>query len=427
MPKKPMKIASRKRVLRKRPASCDPNFPLPKKGRARMILKHPASSENAAKEKQDKKLYKSVPYVRHGQKSQKSRNDRAHWCCSLADIYSASEKKLLDMLMDTGILYKMSHGQCPHCEKGKLSKLVYVKSRDTYFYKCGSRSCRHYIAPHYAHPVFIVGRGSSAVPLREQAAALFCAVANVSQAAAHLMTKRNHKFIEGVYDRFHALQAAYVEKQQMRVRFGQGHDWPDIEADEVDLRKTIKPEEMGDAEDKDVHWEQWGGLVERGNPRSLVLMRLKPAITNRRAPGPGAMRKRDWKPIATKFLKNKQVVLHTDGAKAYKMAIPGVVHDNVVHQKKRVVNGNKVIWKPPNFVKVVQHTLPNGSKLHVKAGTQIVDRAWRHIRAHLMGNSSCVISRALRRRVRSAQWFYWNRGEDLWKVTGDLISKSMSS
>ena len=31
---------------------------------------------------------------------------------------------------------------------------------------------------------------------------------------------------------------------------------------------------------------------------------------------------------------NKDVVLHTDSARAYKMTLPGVIHDNVVHKKK---------------------------------------------------------------------------------------------
>ena len=91
------------------------------------------------------------------------------------------------------------------------------------------------------------------------------------------------------------------------------------------------------------HWEQWAGLVARGRPDSFVLVGLKPPPTTCRAPGPGAIRKVEWQPIAEKWLKNKQVVLHTDSARSYKAKVPGVVHDNVVHQKKRVKVGGKYV------------------------------------------------------------------------------------
>ena len=46
-------------------------------------------------------------------------------------------------------------------------------------------------------------------------------------------------------------------------------------------------------------WEPWAGLVERGRLESLKLFKLKPAMTKRRAPGPGAITKTrmasDWK------------------------------------------------------------------------------------------------------------------------------------
>eukprot|EP00973_Karenia_brevis_P002457 331950-Karenia_brevis.AAC.1 len=48
------------------------------------------------------------------------------------------------------------------------------------------------------------------------------------------------------------------------------------------------------------------GIVERGRRETLVLHRLNPKRTSKRAPGPGAIRKRDWKPLADKFLKNRR-------------------------------------------------------------------------------------------------------------------------
>ena len=85
---------------------------------------------------------------------------------------------------------------------------------------------------------------------------------------------------------------------------------------------------------KRARWEQWGGLVERGRPDTLVLLRLFPKTTASRSPGPGPITKRDWKPVAKKFLEGRDVILHTDGAKAYTMKIKGVLHDNVEHKEE---------------------------------------------------------------------------------------------
>ena len=58
-----------------------------------------------------------------------------------------------------------------------------------------------------------------------------------------------------------------------------------------------------------------------------------PAV--KRAPGPGAVRRVEWKPLATKHLRNWRVVFHTDSAKSYKLRVGGVLQDRVVHAKKR--------------------------------------------------------------------------------------------
>lgn len=86
--------------------------------------------------------------------------------------------------------------------------------------------------------------------------------------------------------------------------------------------------------DKNTVWEQWGGIVQRGERRTLVLTRLDPEVTVKRSPGPGPMRKRDWTLTAHKYLKDRRVILHTDGAKAYKLKLPGVLHDNCVPYEK---------------------------------------------------------------------------------------------
>ena len=84
----------------------------------------------------------------------------------------------------------------------------------------------------------------------------------------------------------------------------------------MDLGRGVVSEPV--SENMRIRWEQWGGLVERGRPSSLRLFRLSPRLTDRRAPGPGPIRKHDWKPIAEKYLVGKGVILHTDGARSYR-------------------------------------------------------------------------------------------------------------
>ncbi|CAK0908582.1 unnamed protein product [Prorocentrum cordatum] len=174
------------------------------------------------------------------------------------------------------------------------------------------------------------------------------------------------------------------------------------------------------ATDKPVIWEQWGGMVQRGDQKSLVLFKLDPAKTKRRAPGPGPIRKRDWKPLAYKWVHKRNIILHTDGARSYKLKLEGVKHDWVVHAKKRVMVTGK--W-------ITHHDVPDDSKpnktkrVWVKAGTQIIDRIWGELRKHL-GNKKTVNTKALTNKIRSYQWLYWHRGEDLWLATGKMLEEA---
>ena len=118
-------------------------------------------------------------------------------------------------------------------------------------------------------------------------------------------------------------------------------------------------------------------------------------------------------------------MLHTDSARSYKAKIEGVIYDKVVHQKKRVYNKKlkRYTWLNPKFTKVVKHKLPNGKVLKVKAGTQIIDRCWAFLKSRskyrLKGMPGSL---EIARRIRSAQWFYWNRKRsDLWTETGKML------
>ncbi|CAK0883637.1 unnamed protein product [Prorocentrum cordatum] len=273
------------------------------------------------------------------------------------------------------------------------------------------------------------------------AAVLFCAVAQCSQASARLLLKNNHKMAESIYSALYAARAKHVNCHEKNIVFGKDQDgnaleWADVEADEVDMAKGEGPN-AGPRAQRPITWEQWGGIVQRGNPRSLVLFRLKPEKAKRRAPGPGPIRKRDWAPAASKWLKNRRVILHTDGARSHKMKVDDVLHDWVVHKKKRVQVGGKRVWLKPAFTKVRYHDVPDENKpsgtkrLWAKRGTQLIDRAWGDLRKAVgKGNAKTVGSVLLRNkagnlngacRVRSFQWAYWNRGSDLWLATGQML------
>ena len=262
-----------------------------------------------------------------------------------------------------------------------------------------------------------------------QSTALLLRLASVPLSVIHLVTHMNHKAIEKMNRSLMLLRKAHVIKAEKAIVFGGApRAWRDVEVDEATFdKKTLSPMELSDADKhagNNTIWEQWGGLVQRGCPKTLVLVKLNPAITVPRAPGPGAMRKVDWKPLALRYLQNRRVVLHSDSARSYRMKVPGMLHDAVVHKKKRVKRGGKWIWLKPNYVKISTHKLPDGSKIKTKAGTQIIDRAWRFIKERLRRNQNAKASSAMMSlQVRSAQWEYWHRNDDLWVCTGEILKE----
>ena len=269
--------------------------------------------------------------------------------------------------------------------------------------------------PHDFHPVFFCGRGHT--PLKNQAAVLCCALAGVPVTSVPIILDLDHKPVERLFKNLELALCQHVLKKEKHIKFGAKHKWSDVEADEVDVGKEVEEGQ------KEARWEQWGGLVQREDPSTLALFRLSTKKTALRAPGPGPITKRDWKPVAKKFLQGKDVILHTDGAKAYTMKIPGVLHDNVVHNKKKVTVKGTQVWVNPKYTKEWTHQLPNGKKLKVKAGTQLIDRFWGHLRAYLKHAPRKVGSSTLAAKVRAAQWTYWHRTQNLWTATGQTLKE----
>ena len=387
-------------------------FFIPKRGKARQnAKKKPASKEVPAK----------IPYVRMGQKTEKNVMHRSRWGTSTKKLQNASHKQLIDTLTKGGFLPKWEGQACPHCAIGHLGPLKLVPGRgDRWVHRCRRDRCRKFVQPHDFHPIFCGGAGNSVTKLQDQAAILLCAAAGVSRVAAHLVLDCDHKPVDTIYARNEEARQMYVEMEQKNIKYGKVGFWNDVEADEVDVGKALEdnPEDAGHP----VKWEQWGGVVERGAPQTLLLTRLKPANSAVRAPSPGAMRTPDWKPTAMKFLKDTNVILHTDGARAYTMNIPGVKHDHVVHKKKRVkTKAGKYIWIRPWYTKVSRHDVPGGRQVTCRAGTQIIDRFWKHLRKHLMDTTRKPGNKAMTRKIRSAQWTYWFKGQNLWTKTGEML------
>ena len=107
--------------------------------------------------------------------------------------------------------------------------------------------------------------------------------------------------------------------------------------------------------------------------------------------------------------------------------VAGINHDNVVHQKKKVKVKGVWKWQLPKYVRLVSHSIPGSKKkMTVKAGTQVIDRAWRFLKERIVLNQRCKVGTArLRAKVRSAQYEYWHRNEDLWLCTGELCTWQM--
>ena len=53
-----------------------------------------------------------------------------------------------------------------------------------------------------------------------------------------------------------------------------------------------------------------------------------------------------------KHLRNRRVFAHTDSAKSYNLRVDGVLHDRVVHARKRVLVKGKFVER---LVKMVEH------------------------------------------------------------------------
>lgn len=192
----------------------------------------------------------------------------------------------------------------------------------------------------------------AALSLKTQAAMLLLKLNNLynnlANSTIHRLLHVNHKAIEDIGRRLCVLRKDYVEQKEKEIQFGDGASLKDIEADETTFdKKDVSALVTLDDAAKPIEWEQWLGVVQRWKPETLVLHRLKPPRTVQRAPGPGAVRKVEWRPFAQRWLQDKKVILHTDSAKSYRLRLPGVLHDSCPLQETRQSpRGMKMVGSP---------------------------------------------------------------------------------
>ncbi|CAE7420610.1 unnamed protein product [Symbiodinium natans] len=378
-----------KQLPKKKPCSI---FPSAKKGKTRLLLKNNFTKKPVGANAKTK-LWQKTPYVQNGIVL---RMDRVRWKRNLKDFLNKDENRMVKILTEDGLLPDCSKMKCPFCNTSAVSPL---QKRDILppRYRCRSRHCHKFILPHYLHPVFTSRNGSEGHSLSVQGSALLMRLAGVPLSSIHILLDMNHKALERMEKNLAFVRKAYVEHCQKSMSFGtgKGKEWTEVEADEAVFDKFLLPAEDAEVQKKPMRWEQWLGMVARGKPSSLVLIRLPSTATCKRAPGPGAVKKESWLKVANTWLKNRNIILHTDSG--------------------------KYVWKPPTFVRLVKHKLPDGRKITLKAGAQVVDRAWRYIKDRVKQNQH------VKPKFVPPQYEYWHRGKDAWMSTGELFTWYMNT
>lgn len=400
-----------------------PSFPSPKKGSLRFMMRRPS----AKVKKPDRDTVAYVPQDQQIDNSRLAEPRCQTWSTSLLRLSEQSERDLIRSLVKVRLLAKFV--TCPHCGHGKLSRLRKDPHRG-YVQRCSARACHKFVLPHSRHPIFVASWGNSYVSLRQQALVLFCLVARVELGKIHLLTGLGRKVVESVAARWRKALVAYVEKKQMAIQLGDGKKWSQCEVDEVTCR--------GKRQGQKVTWFQYCGILKRGARKTLVLAKMKVKSTYIKQKGkgkgssvsPGPITKAEWRQVANKFVKNKKILLHCDGARAYRYGrIPGVIADSVKHKRPK-----------PIYTALWRHILPKDqSKAHadikdikklpasekeevwVKKGTQLIDNVWRQLKLLGLPKSTKAEDNVVHFRVREFQWHHWTAEKDKWVAAGDVV------
>ena len=400
------------------------SFPSPKRGILRLVLRRPSSKKRKAAERPPRDSVSYVPQEQMTDSKQLAELRVQAWCASLLTLMQLTELALIRHLLKIGMLQNFS--RCPHCKCGKLSPLRKDKGRG-YVQRCRAKACQKFVLPHSHHPVFVTSWGNSHIPLRQQVCVLFCNVARVDQGKIHLITGLGRRVVESVSARWRKALVAYVEKKQETIQLGNGRTWSQCEVDEVTCR--------GKRQGQKVTWFQYCGLLRRGDRRTLVLAKMKVKSTHIKQRGkgkgsavsPGPITKTEWRLIADAYVKGKKILLHSDGARAYRFCkIPGVITDSVKHKRPKPIY--TALWchvlpKDQSKAHTDLKKLPASEKetVWVKKGTQLVDNVWRQLKLLGLPKSTKAEDSIVHHRVREFQWHHWNAEADKWRAAGETL------
>ena len=422
-----LEAGARRRVLR-RPSSSHHSYPSPKRGKGRLLCGKLPKFKNRAGGL--RRVPKEVRYVPTEQNvDTKSRGCRSqHWCMSLTRLAQMTERQTIEHLRGIGLL-KNFEGVCPLCGSASLKPLRRVENRG-WVHRCNAKCCHKFVYPHSCHPIFNLGWGSRKVSLNEQAQVLFGRAAGIPSGKMHLLTGISGKVIERVNKRWLRAVRRHVLRQQSKMVFGDQQKWTEVEVDETSVRG---------AKSKDgqrITWVQYCGLIARGDRRSLTLVKMKSKTTRAKTHGKGKgsfassgpISKAEWKPICDKFLKRRKIILHSDGARAYRYTkVPGVVVDTVKHKRPRPVYAARWCHRLPlDYLKtnLVGASDVKCVKRWVKKGTQIIDRVWGLLKNNGVPKTIKARDDIVDLYTREFQWKYWNEHDDKWKAMGHVISGS---
>ena len=327
-------------------------FPEPKRGKARAVLERPAAMKT--------KKWNKTKYTRERSEvgPEGLRMDRTAWTRSLADLLTASDADIGGILLEDGLLVEARQDMLSMWPRPFVQSLCYPKWGSAQAsMPCKALSCLHQPSP--SSSLVVGGTGASTTILH---------VSCGHSSSAQHQSQDHWGHGEAPVPPSRRMGGCKREVDWLRCweTLGRRGRWWD------NLRSKGHGELASDLTTP-IPWEQWCGIiVKRGNPSTLFLCRLAPKESGQRAPGPGAIRKVEWAPLASKWLKDKKLILHTDAAKSYRCKVRGLLHDNVVHCKKRVKVNGKWRWKRPTFVRLVTHAIPGTKR-------EITVKAWQSL------------------------------------------------
>ena len=433
----PPSISTMLPMRAKRAAKPNKSYPSAKKGKRRLEERLSRRiTKRIAKGLRRRRVPRNVPYVPPDQQkdSKLQHNRRPPWCTSLPALAQMTEKQLIYHLR--AVKFLRAWKLCPHCSRGSVTKLRYVKGRGG-VQRCSNKRCKLFILPHARHPVFTTASGQNYVPLKAQALILFCRVAGLTPTQTVRIAGVGRNVVHSIGGKWLAAVTKYVLKAQRRTKLGGRPSYTQCEVDEVTLRG--RRTKCG----RRITWYQYCGLITRGDRRSLVLekMKVKSTWLKRHGEGKGQpasprpISKKEWLPIAKRWVQMRRILLHCDGARSYRFGkVPGVLTTHVKHKRPNpIYAARKLMYlshdqrlvhkryaaKTPSERKAVD-------KVWVKTGTQIIDNIWRQAKTKgIPKEMNTVSEHTLDSYVRELQWRHWNAEEDKWQCMGNVLADSM--